>query len=160
MEESVCQSRQFRLLHRPTVRRGDNVDGGQYVRPGRRPRVHVLCPHHLYDVLIRGTVFLGVLNVAAGFPPALSSINCRCGDKKTWNALVPPWAALCICASGDINVPESRSCRTASFSGMIKISFTRWWQAAKSESSHCEKGNGPRNTVRKSLGEKCPLTHF
>lgn len=52
MEESVCQSCQFRLLHRPTVRRGDNVDGGQHVRPGRRPRVHILCPHHLHDVLI------------------------------------------------------------------------------------------------------------
>lgn len=139
MQESVCQSRQFCLLHWPTVCGGDNVDGGQHIRPGRRPRIHVLCPHHLHNVLIWGTVFLGVLYVASCLPSALSSINCRWGDKKTWNALVQPWAAPCICASGDVDVPESRWCRTASFSGMIKISFTRWWQAGKSESSHCER---------------------
>lgn len=52
VEEGVCQPRQLRLLHRPTVCGGDDVDGRQHVGPGRRPRVHVLCPHHLHNVLI------------------------------------------------------------------------------------------------------------
>lgn len=52
MEEGVCQPRQLRLLYRSTVCGGDDVDGGQHIGPGRRPRVHILCPHHLHNVLI------------------------------------------------------------------------------------------------------------
>lgn len=103
VEEGVGQPRQLRLLHRPAVRGGDDVDGGQHVGPGRRPRVHVLCSHHLHNVLIRGTVLLGVLRLAASLPLPLQAVICRFGDKKTRKALVRPWAALCICASGDSN---------------------------------------------------------
>ncbi len=52
VEEGVCQPRQLRLLHRPTVCGGDDVDGGQHIGPGWRPRIHILCPHHLHNVLI------------------------------------------------------------------------------------------------------------
>lgn len=52
VEEGVCQPCQLCLLHRAAVRGRDDVDGGQHVGPGRRPRVHILCPHHLHNVLI------------------------------------------------------------------------------------------------------------
>ena len=103
VEEGVCKSGEFRLLHWPTVCWGDDVDGGQHIGPGRRSRVHILCPHHLHNVLIWGTVFLGVLRLATSLPLALNAVICRFGDKKTCKALVQPWAALCIFASGDLN---------------------------------------------------------
>lgn len=79
VQESVGQSCQFCLLHWPAVGGGDNVDGGQHIRPWWRPGIHILCPHDLHYVLIWGTVFLGVLYVASCLSSALSSINCRWG---------------------------------------------------------------------------------
>lgn len=52
MEEGVSQPRELRLLDRSAVRGGDDVDCRQHVGPGWRPRVHILSPHHLHNVLI------------------------------------------------------------------------------------------------------------
>lgn len=103
MEEGVCQPCQLRFLHRSTICGGDDVDGRQHIGPGWRPCINIFCPHHLHNVLIWGTVFLGVLRLATCLPLALDTIICRFGDRRTCKALVQPWAALCIFASGDLN---------------------------------------------------------
>lgn len=79
MEESISQPCQLSLLHWSTIRRGDDVNSRQHVRPRWRPRINILCPHHLHNIPIWSTVFLGVLCLAACFPLALDTIVCRLG---------------------------------------------------------------------------------
>lgn len=75
VEEGVGQTGQLCLLDRPAVGWGDDVEGGEDIRPGRLAAVDVLGAHNLHNVLVvlRGAGLLEGEGIP-GVSPTLMSV--------------------------------------------------------------------------------------